>query len=107
MALLDDLLSGMLGKAIEQQPAGRQPMDRQPAGDEMGRQAPTAGDDMGGILMALLPVVLSMLASRGGRQNGPGPKMDGRSLNDVLGQVLSDGGRGDDNGINDILGQVL
>src|SRR5262245_33780923 len=107
MALLDDLLSGMLGGAMEQQPAGRQPMGRQPAGGGMGRQAPAAGGGMGGILMALLPVVLSMLASRGGGRGGPGPGMGGGGLNDVLGQVLGGGGRGGGGGMGDILGQVL
>jgi uncharacterized protein YidB (DUF937 family) len=42
---------------------------------------------MGGVMMALLPVVLSMLANRsgGGRQGGGG-------LADILGQVLGGGG---------------
>lgn len=107
MALLDDLLSGMLGGTTDQQPVGRQPMGQQPAGGRMGTQAPAAGG-MGGILMALLPVVLSMLASRGGGgRGGPGPATGGGGLNDVLGQVLGGGGRGGAGGMGDILGQVL
>jgi len=58
MALLDDLLAGMLGGATNQQPAGRQPTS-----GGMGRQVPAAAGGMGGVLMALLPVVLSMLAT--------------------------------------------
>ena len=60
---------------------------------------------MGNVLMALLPVVLSMLASRGGgaRQAGGG------GLGDILGQVLGGGApRGSAGGTGeDILGELL
>jgi len=103
MALLDDLLAGMLGGATNQQPAGRQPTS-----GGMGRQVPAAAGGMGGVLMALLPVVLSMLASHGGAgRGGPGPGTGGGGLSDVLGQVLGGGGRGGAGGVGDILGQVL
>jgi len=72
------------------------------------RQAPApgpaqAGGGMGGIVAALLPVVLAMLASRGG-----GGAQGGGGLGDILGQVLGGGGaqRGG-GGMGDILGQVL
>jgi hypothetical protein len=58
------------------------------------RQAPApaqaGGGGMGNILMALLPVVLAMLANRGGgaQQAGMGP---GGGLGDILGQVLGGG----------------
>jgi uncharacterized protein YidB (DUF937 family) len=42
---------------------------------------------MGGVMMALLPVVLSMLANRGG-----GGRQGGGGLADILGQVLGGGG---------------
>ena len=56
MGLLDEMLGGMLGGAMGQRPmGGRQPMPGQ-----------MAGGGMSSVLMALLPVVLSMLANRGG-----------------------------------------
>jgi len=58
---------------------------------------------MGGIMTALLPVVLSMLASRGsaGQTGGGG-------LGDVLGQVLGGGAqRGTGGGLGDVLGSML
>jgi hypothetical protein len=71
------------------------------------RQAP-AGGGMNSVLMALLPVVLSMLASRGGGAGQPAPGAGGGGLDDVLGQVLGGGAqRGGGGGMGDILGQVL
>jgi uncharacterized protein YidB (DUF937 family) len=96
MGLLDDLLAGMAGGGM--------------GGQNMGgrSQAPAAGGGMGNILIALLPVVLSMLASRGtGGQSGLGAGTGGGGLNDILGQVLGGGGRGGSGGMGDILGQVL
>lgn len=71
------------------------------------RQAP-AGGGMNSVLMALLPVLLSMLASRGGGAGQPAPESGGGGLGDVLGQVLGGGAqRGGGGGMGDILGQVL
>ena len=84
MGLLDDLLGGL-------------------AGQTMGRAqapAPRGGPGgMGGVLVALMPVVLGMLATRGSQRGGPGQVNDapdaGGGLADILGQVLGGaGGRG-------------
>lgn len=99
MGLLDDLLGGMLGGAMSQG-AGPRPAARRPAGG-----AAATGGGMSSVLMTLLPVVLSMLASRGtgGRQTGGG------GLSDILGQVLGGGApRGSGGGAGgDILGEML
>ena len=70
MGLLDEILGGVLGAA------GQAPM--------RGR-GQTAGGGMSGVLMALLPVVLGMLANRGGGipQAGAGPGGMG-GLGDLL-----------------------
>jgi uncharacterized protein YidB (DUF937 family) len=63
---------------------------------------------MSSVLMALLPVVLAMLANRGGGapQAGSGP--GGGGLGDILGQVLGGGAqRGGGGGMGDILGGML
>lgn len=93
MGILEDLLGGaMAGQGGMGGPA---------------RQAP-AGGGMNSILMALLPVVLSMLASRGGGAGQPVPEAGGGGLGDILGQVLGGGAqRGGGGGMGDILGQVL
>jgi uncharacterized protein YidB (DUF937 family) len=65
----------------------------------------TAGGGMGSIMLALLPVVLSMLASRGG---GAGQGGQGGGLGDILGQVLGGGAqRRGAGGLEDILGGML
>src|SRR5262249_5107399 len=61
----------------------------------LGERSPGGGSGMGGVMMALLPVVLSMLASRGSSRQGGG------GLGDILSQVLggagqSPGSMGDD-----------
>ena len=102
MGILDDLLGSVAGQA-----AG-------------GRQQPVqagVGGGMGKALVALLPIVLAMLASRGrgAPQAGFGPGMDtgGGGLDDLLGQVLGGGaatraGAGSmGGGLGDLLGQVL
>jgi uncharacterized protein YidB (DUF937 family) len=74
------------------------------------RQAPpqAGGGGMGGIMMALLPVVLSMLASRGGGTPQAGMGAGGGGLGDILGQVLGGGAQSrGGGGLGDILGQVL
>jgi uncharacterized protein YidB (DUF937 family) len=101
MGILDDLLASV---------AGGQGM----AGPSMGgvregsRQPTSAGPTGGGssqILMALLPVVLSMLASRGG--GAPAAQTGGGGFGDILGQVLGGGAPSGGGGIGDVLGQVL
>jgi uncharacterized protein YidB (DUF937 family) len=59
-----------------------------------------------GALAALLPIVLAMLANRGGQR---APSGGGGGLGDVLGQVLGSGrgSGGAGGGLGDILGQVL
>jgi len=71
MGLLDDLLGGLAGQP------------------ERTREAAPAGGGGGAssVLMALMPIVLSMLASRGGRGSALSPS-GGGGLGDLLGQVL-------------------
>jgi uncharacterized protein YidB (DUF937 family) len=76
MGLLDELLGGVLGAGAGQQQAGWRPA----------QGAPPAGAGGASIMMALLPVVLSMLASRGGAG-----RAGGGGLGDILGQVLGGG----------------
>jgi len=77
------------------------------------RQAPApqaGGAGMGNIIMALLPVVLAMLANRGGGGAPAGMSPAGGGLGDILGQVLGGGaprGGGGGGGMGDILGQIL
>src|SRR5215467_7099833 len=84
MGLLDDLLGGLAGQGggIPQQQTRMQ----------------GGGAGMSQVLIALMPVVLGMLANRGGRAGSltdtnyaPGA---GGGLGDVLGQVLGGGARG-------------
>jgi uncharacterized protein YidB (DUF937 family) len=102
MGSLEDLLASAMGG---------QGMGGQDMGDTgaRGRTRPPApasgGGGMGSIMMALLPVVLSMLASRGGAGQG-GAGQGG--LGDILGQVLGGGAqRGGGGGMADILGGML
>jgi uncharacterized protein YidB (DUF937 family) len=100
MGILEDLLASAMGGG---QGAGAEDTDN--AGMRERAQA-GGGGAMGRVLMALLPVILSMLASRGGvSQGGTG----GGGLGDILGQILGGGGaqRGGGGGLGDILGQVL
>lgn len=94
MGILDDLLagatSGQRGGFPSQQP-------------QRGAGSSNAA------LLALLPIVLSMLAKRGtsassGRETGPAG-----GLGDILGQMMGGGqrGGGGGGGLGDILGQVL
>jgi uncharacterized protein YidB (DUF937 family) len=94
MGILEDLLASAMGGQGET------------GGQDIGRSAPApAGGGMSSVLMALLPVVLSMLASRGGGTSQGGM---GGGLGDVLGQVLGGGAqRGGGGGMGDILGQIL
>jgi uncharacterized protein YidB (DUF937 family) len=94
MGILDELLAGVVGGASGQR--GR--------GSESARPPVSTGG--GSTLAALLPVVLALLASRGGSAGQTGPRSGG-GLGDVLGQVLGGGQGGTGGGIGDILGGVL
>jgi uncharacterized protein YidB (DUF937 family) len=93
MGILDDLLAGATSGQ-----GGGFPTQR----PQRGAGGPNAA------LLALLPIVLSMLANRGssassGRDAGPAG-----GLGDILGQMMGGGQRGGGGGgLGDILGQVL
>lgn len=92
MGILDDLLAGAASGQ-----GGGLPTQRPQRG---------AGGSTNAALLALLPIVLSMLANRGaspssGRDAGPAG-----GLGDILGQMMGGGQRGG-GGLGDILGQVL
>jgi uncharacterized protein YidB (DUF937 family) len=96
MGLLDDLLAGAMGGAAGQRSQGRAP-------------SPAGGGDMSRILMALMPVVLAMLAGRGGGGRANAAPQGG-GLEDILGQMLGGGaqrGGMPGGGLGDLLGQVL
>ena len=99
MGLLDEILRGALGGAGGG--LGGQP------GGSLGRQAPPpqgGSGNMGGILMALLPVVLGMLANRGNApQAGVGPGQGSGGLGDLLGGLLGGGAAGGTGGLGDLL----
>lgn len=91
MGLLDDLLEGLGGQGGAGRSLGRpteQPREQPPA--------QPAGSDMGKVMMALLPVVLAMLANRGGNpQAGAGQRggsTGGGGLADLVGAVLGGSG---------------
>lgn len=91
MGILDDLLAG--AASVQ---GGGLPTQRPQRG---------AGGGPNAALLALLPIVLSMLANRGasassGRDAGPAG-----GLGDILGQMMGGGQRG--GGLGDLLGQVL
>ena len=100
MGILEDLLASATSPQGGMGGMGGQP-----------RQAPApahaGGGGMGGIMMALLPVVLAMLANRGGGAQQTGTGAGGGGLGDILGQVLGGGAPRGGGGIGDILGQVL
>lgn len=87
MGLLDELLGGLarggLGQATGQQaPRGRGGLGQQPMGPQ--------GGGMNSVLMALLPLVLSMLANRqgGGGLGGNAGNMGGQGGLGGLGSLL-------------------
>ena len=89
MGLLEDLVAGVLSGATGQQ----RETEPKPAASRGG-----AGD----VMTALLPVVLSMLASRGG-----GARSGGGGLSDILGQVLGGGApSGPSSGLGGLLEQM-
>src|SRR5262245_41609332 len=96
MGLLDELLGGLAGQSM-----GRmQPQQPMQAG---------GGGGMSQVPIALMPVVLGMLANRGGGQGGA-PQNNfapqGGGLGDLLGQVLG-GGAGGRGGMGGGLGGLL
>ena len=82
MGLLDELLGGLAGQSMGSRTQPQQPMQ-------------TGGGGMSQVLIALMPVVLGMLASRGSQGSAP-TQAGGGGLGDLLGQVLGGaaGGRG-------------
>jgi uncharacterized protein YidB (DUF937 family) len=107
MGILDDLLASAAGQGGAGGMGGGMggmggTARRAPA------PTPAGGGGMSSVLMALLPVVLSMLASRGGGAQG-GMGAGGGGLGDILGQVLGGGAqpRGGGGGLEDILGGML
>ena len=100
MGLLDDLLAGLGSQGMSGQSMGQPP--QRP-------QAQPAGGGTGQLMTALLPVVLSMLASRGSSapQSGLGRSTNSQSggLGDLLGAVLGGGG-GAGGGLGALLTQL-
>ena len=135
MGLLDDLLGGLGGAARGGGGLGG-PRGGQGSGGG-GGLGDVLGDVLGGgglgrgghptstgsnmgsgrILMALLPVVLAMLARRGGGRGslgadagggmGPGGSAGGGGLGDVLGGMLGGGRGAGGGGLGDVLGGML
>jgi uncharacterized protein YidB (DUF937 family) len=90
MGILDDLLGGLAGQAM----GGRAPQQQS--------QTTGGGAGMNQVLMALMPIVLQMLSSRGARSTSG----IGGGLADVLGQVLGGSGRGTTGGLGGLLEQL-
>jgi len=97
MGLLDELLGGLAGQSM----AGRmQPQEPMSAG---------GGGGMSQVLMALMPVVLGMLANRGGGPTQANFAPQGGGLGGLLGQVLggaAGGGGGMGGGLGGLLAQM-
>jgi uncharacterized protein YidB (DUF937 family) len=90
MGLLDELLGGIGGQSTQGQPVGN--------------QSQAGGSGMGQIMMSLMPVVLAMIANRGGNaaQAGSG---SGGGLGGLLGGLLGGSGAGGAGGLGDLLSQ--
>lgn len=101
MGLLDDLLRSALSGAGGQGGPFGGALDQQQAPVQ---QTPTSqgGGNMGGILMALLPVVLGMLANRGGGASQSGSQ-GGGGLGDLIGSMLGGGAISSGGGLGDLL----
>jgi uncharacterized protein YidB (DUF937 family) len=95
MGILDELL----GNAVAGQGGTNQPATRQ-----FPQQG--SGGAMGSTLMALLPVVLAMLANRGGgmQQGGAGPT---GGLGNILGQMMGGGAQPGGGGLGGMLSGML
>jgi uncharacterized protein YidB (DUF937 family) len=106
MGILEDLLAS--ATSPQGGMGGMGGMGGQPRQAPAPAPAQAGGGGMGGIMMALLPVVLAMLANRGGGAQQAGTGAGGGGLGDILGQVLGGGApRGGGGGMGDILGQIL
>lgn len=92
MGIVDDLLAG----ATSAQSGGRP--TPQPRRGAVGANA---------ALLALLPIVLSMLANRGASASSGRDADSAGGLGDILGQMMGGGQRVGGGGLGDILGQVL
>ncbi len=92
MGILDDLLAGATSGQ-----GGGLPTQR--------RQRGAGGSNAA--LLALLPIVLSMLANRGASASSSRDAGPAGGLGDILGQMMGGGQRGGGGGLGDILGQVL
>lgn len=95
MGLLDDLLTSVAGQATGGRPMGGQP------------RAQGAGGGMGNVMMALLPVVLAMLASRraGSSQGDPRTGRGAGGLGELLGGLLGGAGGAGTGDLGDLLAQ--
>ena len=92
MGILDDLLAGVASGQ-----GGGMPTQR-PQRNAGGSNA---------ALLALLPIVLSMLANRGASGSGARDAGPAGGLGDILGQMMGGGAQSSGGGLGDILGQVL
>ena len=92
MGVLDDLLAGLASGQ-----GGGMPTQR-PQRNAGGSNA---------ALLALLPIVLSMLANRGASASGARDADPAGGLGDILGQMMGSGAQSSGGGLGDILGQVL
>ena len=92
MGVLDDLLAGLASGQ-----GGGMPTQR-PQRNAGGSNA---------ALLALLPIVLSMLANRGASASGARDADPAGGLGDILGQMMGGGAQSSGGGLGDILGQVL
>jgi len=92
MGVLDDLLAGLASGQ-----GGGMPTQR-PQRNAGGSNA---------ALLALLPIVLSMLANRGASASGARDAGPAGGLGDILGQMMGGGAQSSGGGLGDILGQVL
>ena len=97
MGLLDDLLGGLAGAASGR---GASALGSRPD-DE---RAMASGAGMGKVMMALLPVVLTMLASRRGEPSARVGQRGAGTLGDILGQVLGGSARSG-GGLADLVAQ--
>jgi uncharacterized protein YidB (DUF937 family) len=100
MGLLDELLRGALGGAGLNGPlGGATGLPQQTPAQQRG------GSDMSGILMALLPVVLGMLANRGGSRPADVNAGQGAGgLTDLIGSMFGGGGgAGASGGLGELL----
>jgi uncharacterized protein YidB (DUF937 family) len=97
MGLLDELLAGVSGQGRADEATGREP------------QGQPGGTSMGNVMVALLPVVLSMIASQRGAPAtgfGRGTGGTGGGLGDLLAGLLrGGGGAGGAGGLADLLAQ--